>query len=174
MEKELKIDFRATVLHVAIIFGAVLTLLLPATSCGVCKKQPVIEYRDSVRVEYRDRIIHDTTTFAIEKEVEKVVTRDTASHLENKYASSDAVVTGGFLHHSLESRPQVIQVPYTVEVRDTVMVETHSEQTIKEVLVEKPLSWWQRFRIGAFWWLILALALTNIDTIIKLIKKIVL
>lgn len=33
-------------------------------------------------------------------------------------------------------------------VRDSVAVET-----IKEIRVEKPLSWWQRSKIGAFWWL---------------------
>lgn len=34
-------------------------------------------------------------------------------------------------------------------VRDSVSIEH-----IKEVKVEKPLSWWQKTRIGAFWWLL--------------------
>lgn len=38
-------------------------------------------------------------------------------------------------------------------VRDSVAVET-----IKEVEVEKPLSWWQKARIGSFWWLLGSLA----------------
>ena len=38
-------------------------------------------------------------------------------------------------------------------VRDSVAVET-----IKKVEVEKPLSWWQKARIGSFWWLLGSLA----------------
>lgn len=37
-------------------------------------------------------------------------------------------------------------------VRDSVSIEH-----IKEVKVEKPLSWWQNARIGSFWWLIAGL-----------------
>ena len=124
-------------------------LLLVATSCCVCK--PKVVYRDSVRVEYRDRIIHDTTTFEVTKEVEKIVTRDTVSHLENSWAKSDALVSQGFLSHSLESIPQIIKVPFTVEVHDTTYIEKHTETEIQEV--EKPLTWWQNFRLKAFWWL---------------------
>lgn len=105
--------------------------------------------------EYRDRVVHDTTTFEIEKEVEKVVTRDTSSHLENKYAESDAVVSGGFLSHSLKSKPQVIKVPYEVHVTDTVTI--YKESAVKTEYVEKELTWWQKTKINGFWWL-LALA----------------
>ena len=37
-------------------------------------------------------------------------------------------------------------------VRDSISIEH-----IKEVKVEKPLSWWQKARIGSFWWLIAGL-----------------
>ena len=37
--------------------------------------------------------------------VERVATLDTASVLENKYAKSEAVVSGGVLHHSLQTKP---------------------------------------------------------------------
>lgn len=141
-------------------------------SCGICRPRPTIEYRDSVRVEYRDRIVHDTTTFTVEKEVEKIVTRDTVSHLENSWAKSDAVVSDGFLSHSLESIPQIVKVPYEVEVRDTIIVEKSAQAEVKEVKVEKPLSWWQRLKIGAFPWLVgLCLALL-LWTFRKLIFKI--
>lgn len=134
-------------------------------SCSVCK--PRIEYRDSVRVEYRDRIIHDTATFYVEKEVEKIITKDTASHLENRWAVSDASVSEGLLYHSLESIPQIVKVPYEVEVHDTTYVEKAQEIVYVEKPVEKPLTWWQGLRLDAFWWLILALVLTNIKTILK-------
>ena len=43
---------------------------------------------------------------------------------------------------------------------DTVLkvrVDSVAFERIKEVRVEKPLSWWQKSKIGAFWWLIGAL-----------------
>ncbi len=150
---------------------AIVLMCSACVSCGLFKHTPVIEYRDSVRVEYRDRIIHDTATFEIPVIVEKNVTRDTSSHLENPYAKSDASVSDGFLSHSLESIPQIIKVPYEVEVHDTLYFEKSSQSEIKEAEVEKPLSWWERLKIGAFPWLLLALLLTNAKTIAKMIVK---
>lgn len=135
-------------------------------SCCVCKHCP--PQKDSVRIEYRDRIIHDTTTFEVTKEVEKIVTRDTMSHLENSWAKSDALVSEGFLHHSLESIPQIIKVPYEVVVTDTLIV----EKTTEPEYIEKPLTWWQKFRQGAFWWLVGGIALLLVWTFRKLIFKI--
>ena len=144
----------------------VLFLALALTSCGICK--PKVVYRDSIRVEYRDRIIHDTATFEVTKEVEKIVTRDTVSHLENSWAKSDALVSEGFLHHSLESIPQIIKVPYEVVVTDTLIVEKITEPEY----IEKPLTWWQRFRQGAFWWLLGGVVILLLWTFRKLIFKI--
>ena len=129
-------------------------LALSVASCSICKHKPVIEYRDSVRVEYRDRIIHDTINYEIPVEVEKNVTRDTASHLENRLAASDAVVSGGFLHHSLRTKAQTIYIPIETHVTDTIVVQKQAEIITKEVKVERPLKPWQRFKIGAFWWLL--------------------
>ena len=118
---------------------------------------PRIVEKIVTQIEYRDRVVHDTATVEIPVEVEKVVTRDTVSHLANTYAKSDAVVSGGFLHHSLESIPQVIKVPVEVHVTDTLWKEAQIIE--KEVEVEKPLTWWQSFKIGSFWYLCGALAL---------------
>ena len=140
------------VLWVLVIVLAITVVLCWATSCS-----PKVIVQKEVVTEYRDRIVHDTTTVEIPYEVERIVTRDTASHLENTYAKSDAVVSGGFLSHSLESRPQVIKVPVEVHVTDTLYKEAQIIE--KEVEVEKPLSWWQSLRIGAFWYLLGAVAL---------------
>ena len=102
-------------------------------------------------IEYRDREVHDTATVEIPVIIEKNITRDTVSHLENTYAKSDAMVSQGLLFHSLESKPQIIKVPVTVHVTDTLYKEAQIEEKIVEV--EKPLSWWQKFRMEAFWWL---------------------
>ena len=157
---------------IAYVIGAIV-VFLALTGCSPKIVEKIVT---ETKTEYRDRVIHDTTTFTIEKEVERVVTRDTSSHLENSYAKSDAIVSGGFLSHTLESIPQEIKVPYEVTVHDTVTVEKQAEIRTEKEYVEKPLSWWQETRMGAFWWLLagLAIALAYIfrKPILKLIKKI--
>ena len=146
----------AVIIFILIALGGIMML----AGCS-----PKVIVQKEVVTEYRDRIVHDTTTFEIPVEVEKIVTKDTISHLENKYAKSDAVVSDGFLSHSLESKPQVIRIPIEVHVTDTLYKE--AEIIEKEVKVEKPLSWWQSFKIGAFWWLCGAVVLLLLWTFRK-------
>lgn len=149
-----------------ILFGIVIAALvcIIVSSCS-----PRIIEKTVTTIEYRDRIVHDTATVEIPHEVEKIVTKDTVSHLANKYAKSDAVVSNGLLHHSLESIPQVIQVPVEVHVTDTVWKESQIQEVVKEV--EKPLTWWQKTRIDAFWGLVLSLILALIWIFRKPIMK---
>lgn len=149
-----------------IFFGIVIAALvcIMMSSCS-----PRIVEKVVTTIEYRDRIVHDTATVEIPYEVEKIVTKDTVSHLSNKYAKSDAVVSKGFLHHSLESIPQVIKVPVEVHVTDTVWKESQIQEVVKEV--EKPLTWWQKTRIDAFWGLVLSLILALIWIFRKPIMK---
>lgn len=121
---------------------------------------PKIIERVETQIEYRDRIVHDTATFEIPVEVEKIVTRDTSSHLENRWAKSDALVSDGFLTHSLESIPQVIEVPVEVKVTDTLWRESEVIERVKEVKVEKPLSWWKSMKLDLFPWVFLCLILS--------------
>ena len=131
---------------VLVLIGAFLFAIL-LSSCS-----PKIIEKVRTEVEYRDRVVHDTATVQVPVEVEKIVTRDTSSHLENSFAKSDAMVSGGLLSHSLESKPQYIKVPVEVHVTDTLYKE--SEIKTEYVKVEKDLTGWQKFRLGAFWWLI--------------------
>lgn len=143
--------------------GIVLLLVLAyLASCS-----PRIVEKVVTETVYRDRVVYDTTTIEIPVEVEKIVTLDTLSHLENTYAKSDAMVTKGMLYHSLESKPQIIKVPVEVHVTDTLYKESdiHTEY----IPVEKPLTWWQKFQIGAFWWLVAAIVLLILWTFRKLI-----
>lgn len=149
--------------------------LFVAVGCGALKKQqPTVIIRDSIRTEYRDRIVRDTVNYEIPVEVEKVITRDTVSHLENRLAASDAVVSNGFLSHSLRTKAgAVVKVPVEVVVRDTVVVQKAAEIRTETQYVEKSLNWWQKFRLGAFWWLLVAgLAGWAILLAPKLIKRI--
>ena len=120
------------------------TLLL--TACGVAR--PVLE-SDNTKVEVKvvEKIVKDTAWFEVPVIVEKVATLDTASVLENKYAKSEAVVTGGVLHHSLSTKP--VREPVSVESKETVrdsIVYRDRIQT-KTVEVEKKLTWWQSLKM---------------------------
>lgn len=133
----------------------VLVVVLFSLLSGCSLLRPKVITKIEKEVEYRDREVHDTATVEIQIEVERIVTRDTTSHLENSFAKSDAVVSGGYLHHSLESIPQIIRVPVVVHVTDTIYREKEAVETIKEVKVEKPLSWSQKAKIWAFPWLVI-------------------
>ena len=120
------------------------TLLL--TACGVAR--PVLE-SDNTKVEVKvvEKIVKDTAWFELPVIVEKVATLDTASVLENKYAKSEAVVSGGVLHHSLSTKP--VREPVSVESKETVrdsIVYRDRIQT-KTVEVEKKLTSWQSLKM---------------------------
>ena len=81
--------------------------------------------------------------------MEKVATLDTASVLENKYAKSEASVSGGVLTHSLATKPvrEPVAVEYKEVVRDSVVYRDRIEtQTVE---VEKKLTWWQTLKMKA-------------------------
>ena len=121
------------------------TVILIA-GCSPKIVQSSSDIRDSVRVEYRERVIRDTAYVEIPFVKEVNVTRDTMSHIENDYAKSDAVVSDGVLSHSLETKRQSVPAPVAVTVRDTIIVREKAKTIIEEKIVEvkKPLNWWQK------------------------------
>ena len=133
-------------------FITIIIVIVVLLLASICSCSPKIIEHTTVQIEYRDRIVHDTATVTIPVEVEKVVTKDTVSHLENSFAKSDACVSMGLLSHSLESKPQYIKVPVEVHVTDTLYKESQVTTEIKEV--EKKLTWFQKVRLDGFWWLL--------------------
>ena len=123
-----------------------LFLLLAATSCGSLQRVAEV---DSTRVEVRTEVktIHDTAWMELPVIVERVATLDTASVLENKYARSEASVSGGILSHSLETKP--VKQPVAVEsreiVRDSIVFRDRVIQ--EDIYIEKQLNGWQKFRL---------------------------
>ena len=121
--------------------SAILAFTLCLTACGVAR--PVLE-SDNTKVEVKTvvKTVTDTAYIELPVIVEKVATLDTASVLENKYAKSEASVSGGVLHHSLQTKP--VREPVKVErvevVRDSLVYRDR-------VQVEKKLTWWHRFRL---------------------------
>lgn len=165
----------------------ILLVAILATSCGICKhcKCPV-SVRDSVAVHYRDSVdIRDSV--AIRDSIVPVplplesalalLPQMMPSHLETSLAESDAYVDSLGLHHFLKNKEGHLDahVPVTdhyhseTHVHQQDSTATHS-QTIP-VEVEKKLTWWQKFRIGAFWWLILLSVIGFRKEILALIKK---
>ena len=148
---------------------AATALLVGAASCSPKIVEKIkVETKDSVRVEINERVVHDTVSVSIPVEVEKVVTRDTTSRLENTYAKSLAMVSNGFLYHTLETKPQDIPVPVTTTAEDTnyyhqSIKTTEAEKTI---IIEKKLTIWQRIRLAGFWVLLVAIIALNWKDII--------
>lgn len=123
-----------------------LFLLLAATSCGSLRRVAEV---DSTRVEVRTEVktIHDTAWMELPVIVERVATLDTASVLENKYARSEASVSGGILSHSLETKP--VKQPVAVESREIVRdsIVFRDRVVHEDIYIEKQLNGWQKFRL---------------------------
>jgi hypothetical protein len=117
-----------------------------------------------VEVKVVEKIVKDTAWFELPVIVEKVATLDTASVLENKYAKSEAFVSGGVLHHSLQTKPvrEPVSVEYKEIVRDSIV---YRDRVVREdVYIEKPLTFWQSFRmkLGGFSLILIAIAILYI------------
>lgn len=140
---------------------AFLAVLL--TSCGSSRHAATsIETHDSTKVEVRtERIEHiDTVYIELPRQVERIVTQDTTSRLENDYAVSEARVEAGMLHHTLETKAAKVPVPAKATIEKMYGITTVSKAKVEKekVYIEKKLTAWQRFRLNGFWVLAAAVA----------------
>lgn len=122
--------------------------LLGASSCVAARHVPP-SVTDSTRVEVHTvtETVHDTAYIELPVIVERIVTRDTTSTLENPYAKSEATVQDGFLRHSLETKP--VKHPVLLETkivyRDSIIFRDRIQtQTVE---VERQLTKWQSFKM---------------------------
>ena len=105
---------------------------------------------DNTRVEVRTvtEFVSDTVYISLPAEVQEVRTNDTVSVLETKSAKSEASVSEGILAHSLRIRP--VQTPVEVKkeivYRDSLVYVDRVVTKTEEVA--KPLTKWQRVRMG--------------------------
>ena len=156
------------------IFLTVSLILL--CSCGICKHCPKTEQKDSVRVEYRDSLIYRDSVIYVALPLEESFAHlllSDPSHLETSLAESDAWVDSTGLHHNIRNKRKEwgVTVPVITHVITDKAREKSAQIITNTVKVEKPLSWWQRLRIGAFWWLLGLLLITNFKTIAKFVLK---
>ena len=120
--------------------------ILPLALCVSCGPARHASVSDSTRATVREvtRYVKDTVYLELPAITERIVTRDTASRLENDYAVSEASVSGGYLSHSLATKPArtTVETEAREVVRDSIVFR---DRLIKvPVEVEKPLSRWQR------------------------------
>lgn len=138
--------------------------------------QTVTEYRDST-------VFRDSTIFVpipLEADQAIVHIQDT-SHRETSVAESDAWIgKDGMIHHSLRNKADA-RIAYDLKLPERWLytgvtnTKEHEQGIIKREYVEKSLSWWQKARIRAFWWLlgglILCLAWIFRKPLLAILKK---
>lgn len=127
---------------------AISVMILGLSSCGAAK-HAAPERSDSTRVEVRTitQTVHDTAYIELPVFVERNVTRDTTSTLENPYAKSEASITDGLLSHSLQTKPtrQPVKIEKEIVYRDSIVFRDRIETVTVEV--EKELTKWQSFKM---------------------------
>ena len=126
-----------------------LLLLLAASACSTVRQLPAVSASTKVEVRVVEKIVKDTAWVELPAIVEKVATLDTASVLENKYAKSEASVSGGVLVHSLATKP--VREPVAVEIKEIVRDSlVYRDRVVTQTVeVEKKLSWWQTLKLKA-------------------------
>lgn len=123
----------------------------------------IVNNTDSVRIEYIETVRIDTVTVEVPVPMEsaKQVVPDSTSHLETSLAESDAWINAdGTLGHSINNKEQKLKADVPVPVKDTQTNNTSA--SVREipvpypepVYIERELTKWEAFRMGAFWYLV--------------------
>ena len=126
-----------------------INLVLFSALCVACATARQAAPSEKIITETRVETVYKTDTVLLEipKIVEKVVTKDTVSVLENDYAKSQAVISDGLLAHSLETKPvqKPVEVQTKIVYRDSIIVKDNV--IVQTVEVEKELTGWQTFKM---------------------------
>lgn len=153
----------------------IIGILVSILTVGCCAQKLLnTSTSDSTRIEIRERLVKqiDTVTIEVPIEIERIVTRDTISHLETSFALSDALIDRyGYLHHSIANKPQnrSVEVKTEVLVRDSIVF--RDRQIEKVVKVERQLTKWQMFQKNGFWVLLSILIVILGLKLMPIIKK---
>ena len=145
---------------------------LGVSSCGAAK-QVIPETRDSTRVEVHTitKTVYDTAYIELPIFVERNVTKDTTSTLENPYAKSEASIVDGLLSHSLETKPtkHPVQIEKEIVYRDSLI---YRDRTITQrVEVPRELTSWQAFKMKTGGFTLTALILAIVTAALYLLLK---
>ena len=152
-------------------------LIVAAMVAGCCPcRHLTTGVRDSVRIEtvIRTERVADTVLVEVPVEVFRQIVRDTTSHLETSFATSDARINpDGSLFHSLENKAQKrpISIEKEVVYRDSIVFRDRETENVIEV--PRPLTWWQQTQIWACWILLALLLIVCRKQIAALIKNVI-
>ena len=148
------------------------SLILLSAVCVACATSRQATPSEKILVETRIETVYKTDTVYLEvpKIVEKIVTADTVSVLENEYAKSEASVSEGLLAHSLETKPvkQPVEVQTQVVYRDSVIVKDNI--IVQTVEVEKELTGWQSFKMAMGGWMLGLIIFMIVCVILYIVK----
>ena len=148
------------------------SLILLSAVCVACATSRQAAPSEKILVETRIETVYKTDTVYLEvpKIVEKIVTADTVSVLENDYAKSEASVSEGLLAHSLETKPvkQPVEVQTQVVYRDSVIVKDNV--IVQTVEVEKELTGWQSFKMAMGGWMLGIIIFMIVCVILYIVK----
>lgn len=148
------------------------SLILLSAVCVACATSRQAAPSEKILVETRIETVYKTDTVYLEvpKIVEKIVTADTVSVLENEYAKSEASVSEGLLAHSLETKPvkQPVEVQTQVVYRDSLIVKDNV--IVQTVEVEKPLTGWQSFKMAMGGWMLGIIIFMIVCVILYIVK----
>lgn len=147
-------------------------LVIFSALCVACATTRQAAPSEKILVETRIETVYKTDTVYLEvpKIVEKIVTADTVSVLENEYAKSEASVSEGLLTHSLETKPvkQPVEVQTQVVYRDSVIVKDNV--IVQTVEVEKELTGWQSFKMAMGGWMLGIIIFMIVCVILYIVK----
>ena len=148
------------------------SLILLSAVCVACATSRQAAPSEKILVETRIETVYKTDTVYLEvpKIVEKIVTADTVSVLENEYAKSEASVSEGLLAHSLETKPvkQPVEVQTQVVYRDSAIVKDNV--IVQTVEVEKELTGWQSFKMAMGGWMLGLIIFMIVCVILYIVK----
>ena len=152
-------------------------LVLFSALCVACATARQAAPSEKIITETRIETVYETDTVYLEvpKIVERVVTKDTVSVLENEFAKSAASVSDGLLAHSLETKSvqKPVEVQTKIVYRDSIIFK--DVVVYETVEVEKELSGWQTFKMktgGITLTILSLLALAAIGwIIIRILRK---
>lgn len=148
------------------------SIILLSAVCVACATSRQAAPSEKILVETRIETVYKTDTVYLEvpKIVEKIVTADTVSVLENEYAKSEASVSEGLLAHSLETKPvkQPVEVQTQVVYRDSVIVKDNV--IVQTVEVEKELTGWQSFKMAIGGWMLGLIIFMIVCVILYIVK----
>ena len=147
-------------------------LVLFSALCVACATTRQAAPSEKIITETRIETVYQTDTVYLEvpKIVEKVVTKDTVSVLENEFAKSAASVSDGLLSHSLETKPfqKPVEVQTKIVYRDSIVYQDRVVTETVEVPAE--LSGWQKFKMKMGGWMLGIIVILIVLLILYFVK----